>query len=70
MHWLFERRTSFLNIGANSSYWLIGVDKADREKPASALHHGIYQFCTMTFGLENSPATFHRGMNTISYSSK
>jgi hypothetical protein len=43
----------FTTLDANTGYWKINVDTADKENTAFTTHLGIYQFLRMPFGLKN-----------------
>ena len=46
-------------------YWQVPVSEADRSKTAFISPLGLFQFCTMPFGLCGAPATFQRMMDQI-----
>lgn len=52
-------------IDLTKGYWQVPL--TDQAKPLTACvtPDGLYQFCTMPFGLVNAPATFSRVMRTV-----
>lgn len=50
----------FSTLGAQSGYWLVGIDAADRDKLASTSHHALYRFLCMLFGLKSAHDRFQR----------
>ena len=57
--------TLFTTLDANSGYWQVEIDPADRDKTTFTSHFGLYRFLRMPFGLRNAPATFQRAMDVI-----
>lgn len=45
---------------AISGYWLVEIDKADRDKAKFMSRHKLYRFIRMLFGLRNALGTFQR----------
>ena len=41
------------------------MDPASQQKSAFVIHHGLFEFRRMPFGLCNAPATFQRLMQTV-----
>lgn len=52
----------FSTLDASGTYWQIESDNEDREKTASTIHHGLYKFIRMPYGLKNAQPTFQRVM--------
>ena len=55
----------FTKIDLSKGYWQIPLQEAAREKTAFVTPDGLFQFCTMPFGLVNAPATFSRMMRNL-----
>ncbi len=55
----------FWTLDANSGYWQIEVDEADRDYTAFVSHHGLYRYKRMPFGLRNAPSTFQRAIDIV-----
>lgn len=64
-HWLAWRCNRFLTLDANSKYWQIKGDGADKDKTAFTCEHGLYHLVLRSFGLHNAPGTFQRTLNMI-----
>jgi Reverse transcriptase (RNA-dependent DNA polymerase) len=55
----------FSTLDANSGYWQIAVNPADRDKTTITTHRGLYRFKRLPFGLVSAPATFQREIDVI-----
>ena len=55
----------FSKLDANSAYFQVRVNEADKSKTAFITKYGTYQFVKMPFGLCNAPSTFSRVMNLV-----
>lgn len=53
----------FYTLDDNSGCCEVEIDKRALKMTAFTLHHELYLFIRMSFGLENSPGTFQRTMN-------
>lgn len=56
----------FSTSDANSGYWQVEIEEADRDKTAFNLHHRLHRFVCMSSGLRNASGTFQRTMDVIS----
>lgn len=59
------KATVFSTLDANSGFWRIKIEDADREKTAFTLHHSLYYFIQMPFGLQNAAGTSQRTMAVL-----
>lgn len=50
---------------ANSGYWKIKIDEADRDETTFTSHHGFYLSIQMLFGLQNAFSSFQLTMDVI-----
>jgi hypothetical protein len=57
--------TWFSKLDANSAYFQVKVNEADKSKTAFITKYGTYQFVKIPFGLCNAPSTFSRVMNLV-----
>ena len=55
----------FSKLDANSAYYQVIVNEADRDKTAFITKYGLFQFVRMSFGLCNAPSTYMRVMNLV-----
>ena len=60
-----EGNVWFTKLDANSAYWQVKVNDADKCKTAFITKYGLFQCTKMSFGLCNAPATYTRIMNLI-----
>ena len=57
----------FTSIDLKSGFYQIPIHPRDAAKTAFSTHRGHFEFTRMPMGLENSPATFQKLMNTVLY---
>ena len=62
---LLGKSTYFSTLDLRSGYWLVAVDRNDREKTAFVCHAGLYQFRVMPFRLANAPGIFLQLMSVV-----
>ena len=55
----------FSKLDANSAYWQIKINEADRKKTAFITIYGLFEHIRMGFGICNAPATYARVMNLV-----
>ena len=55
----------FSKLDANSAYWQIKIEEADRKKTAFTTKYGLFKHVKMGFDLCNAPTTFSRVINLI-----
>jgi Reverse transcriptase (RNA-dependent DNA polymerase) len=55
----------FYTLDANSGYWKIAVNPADRDKTKFTTHRGLYRFKRLPFALVSAQATFQRAIDVI-----
>ena len=55
----------FSKLDANSAYWQIKINEADRKKTAFITKYGLFEHIRMGFGLCNAPATYAHVMNLV-----
>ena len=55
----------FSKMDANSAYYQIEIDEADRAKTAFRTKYGLFEFNRMPFGLVNAPSTFSRAVGLV-----
>ena len=55
----------FSNFDLRSGYYHVSIKEEDRHKTAFITDGGIYEWCRMSFGFCNAPATFQRIMDRI-----
>ncbi|KZS05277.1 TE: Gypsy retrotransposon integrase 1-like protein [Daphnia magna] len=60
-----EGATFFSSMDLQSGYHQVSVVDTDRPETAFLTADGLYQFCTVPFGLTNAPGTFQRAMDII-----
>lgn len=60
------KATVFSTLDANSAYWYIEIDDAEKKKTAITSNHGLFRFVRIPFKLQNAPETFQRTMDMIS----
>lgn len=58
----------FISIwDAKSGFWQLMVRPEDRWKCAFVIHHGVWSWKRMPFGLRNAPATFVKAIRKVLY---
>jgi hypothetical protein len=55
----------FSKVDLTKGYWQIPLKLESRPATAFSTPDGLYQFCTMPFGLVNAPASFSRMMRSV-----
>lgn len=58
-------RTMFSTKDDTLEYCKIEIDERDRGITAATTHHAVFRFFTMSFGLQNDPATIKTAMDVI-----
>lgn len=59
------KETLFSALKADSSYWQIKIEDAEKIKNSFTLHHCLYLFIQKLFGRSNAPSTFQRTIDVI-----
>ena len=62
---LLPKACMFCALDLISEFWQVEVNKAFQEKTAFVIHHGLFEFEKMPFGLCNAPATFQHLMKIV-----
>lgn len=57
--------TVFSTLHPSGGYWQVEIDERDKDEHAFILHHGLYQFIRMPFGLMIAPGKFQRATDVI-----
>ena len=55
----------FSTMDLANGYWQVALDDYAKEKSASRMRGGLYQWNVMPFGLCNAPSTFERLMERV-----
>ena len=55
----------FTSLDLASGYWQVKLNEDTCTKSAFTVHHGLFEFTRMPFGLCNAPAMFQRVMQAV-----
>jgi len=57
--------TNYSNLDIRDAYYNLRIAAGGEWKTALRTRYGLYEYCVMSFGLTNAPASFQRWMNEI-----
>ena len=60
-----QKAKYFSTLDLMRGYHQVKMEDKSKTKTAFICHHGLFQYCRMSFGLTSAPATFKRLMDKL-----